>query len=69
MVGFLSNLKEVTQLRKVVMTECDTLSPSLLATICGDICNSNSMEEVEVTSGVSLSVKVCLFALYKLLFL
>ena len=61
-VGFLSNLKEVTQLRKVVMAACDALSPSLLATICTDICNSNSMEKVKVTSRVSLFVKVCLFA-------
>ena len=61
-VGFLSNLKEVTQLRKVVMTQCEALSSSLLAAICRDICNSNSMEKVKVTSRVSLSVKVCLFA-------
>ena len=61
-VGSLSNLKEVTQLRKVVMIQCEALSPSLLAAICRDICNSNSMEKVKVTSRVSLSVKVCLFA-------
>ena len=29
-----SHLKEVKQLRKVVMTWCQNLSPSLIATIC-----------------------------------
>ena len=51
-VGFLSHLKEFKQLRKVKMTECENLSPSLVATICEGLCSSNSMEEVEVTSSV-----------------
>ena len=45
-VGFLSQLK---QLRKVEMTLCRKLSPSLIATICGGLCSSNSVEEVVVT--------------------
>ena len=68
MVGFLSHLKEVKQLRKVEMTYCKNLSPSLIATICGVFCSSNSMEEVEVTSWVSV-LSVCLTAPYKLILL
>ena len=49
-VGFLSHLKEVKQLRKVVMTDCRNLSPSLIATICEGLCSSNSMEDVVVRS-------------------
>ena len=47
-VGFLSHLKEVTQLRKVEITVCRNLSPSLISTICEGLCSNNSMEEVEV---------------------
>ena len=53
-IGFLSQLKEFKQLRKVEMTGCWKLSPSLIATICEGLCSSNSMEEVKVTSPVSL---------------
>ena len=53
-VGFLSHLKEVKQLRKVKMTWCKNLSPSLIAAICEGLCSSNSMEEVIVTSEVSV---------------
>ena len=53
-VGFLSHPKKVKHLRKVEMAECKNLSPSLLATICGCLCSSNSMEEVVVTSPVVL---------------
>ena len=68
-VSFLSHLKEVKQLRKVVMTSCRNLSPSLIATICGGLCSSNSMEEVVVTTSYSdVSVLfVCLTTPYKLL--
>ena len=52
----LSHLKEVNQLRKVVMTKCRKLLPSLLATIFGSLCSSNSVEVVEVTS----YIMVCL---------
>ena len=48
-VSFLSHLKEFKQLRKMVMNECENLSPSFIATICEDLCSSNSMEDVEVT--------------------
>ena len=66
-VSFLSHLKKFKQLRKVEMTGCRNLSPSLIATICGGLCSSNSMEEVEVTT-VSVSVLfVCLTPPYKLL--
>ena len=67
-VGFLSHLKEFKQLRKVVITWCDNLSPSLIA-ICGGLCSSNSMEEVVVTTSYSdVSVLfVCLTTPYKLL--
>ena len=59
--GFFSHLKEFKQLRKVVMTGCKNLSPSLIATICEDLCSSNSMEEVVVTSNSEVSVLfVCL---------
>ena len=53
-VDFLSHLKEVKHLRKVKMTDCEDLSPSLIATICEGLCSSNSMEEVVVTLGVSV---------------
>ena len=69
-IGFLSHLKEVKQLRKVVMTWSRDLSPSLLATICGGLCSSNSMEEVEVTASSVPDVSVlfvCLTTPYKLL--
>ena len=67
-VGFLSHLKELKQLRKVVMAECENLSPSLIATICGGLCSSKSVEEVEVTSYSYVSVLfVCLTTLYRLL--
>ena len=58
-VGFPSHLKEVKQLRKVVMAMCENLSPSLIATICEGLCSSNSVEEVIVTSEVSV-LFVCL---------
>ena len=66
-ISFLSHLKGVKQLRKVEMAECVNLSPSLVATICGGLCSSNSMEEVVVTKLVSSSF-VCLTTPYKLLF-
>ena len=67
-VGFLSHLKEFKQLRKVDMTWCDNLSPSLIATICGGLCSSNSMEEVEVSLSPWVSVLfVCLTTPFKLL--
>ena len=47
-VSFLSHLKEIKQLRKVVITECESLSPSLIAAICEGLCSSNSMEDVVV---------------------
>ena len=49
-VSFLSDLKQAQQLRKIEMTDCQYLSPSLIATLCGGLHASNSMEEVEVTS-------------------
>ena len=66
-VGFPSHLKEVKQLRKVVMTWCQNLSPSLIATICEGLCSSNSMEEVEVTTPKVSVLFVCLTTPYKLL--
>ena len=69
-VGFLSHLKEFKQLRKVEMTECSRLSPSLIATICGGLCSSISMEEVVVTTPTFVSVLfVCLTTPYKVYFL
>ena len=79
-VGFLSQLKKIKQLRKVAMTGCENLSPFLIATICEGLCSSNSLEEVVVTpplprshiaaivtlSGVS-TMFVCLTTPYKLL--
>ena len=59
MVGFLSHLKEVTQLRKVEITVCRNLSPSIIATICGGLCSSISVEGVIVTATVSV-LFVCL---------
>ena len=46
------HLKEVKQLRKVKMTQ--NLSPTLIATICGGLCSSNCMEEIEVISEASV---------------
>ena len=72
-VGFRSHPKKFKQLRKVEMTECRNLSPSLLATICEGLCSSNSMEEVEVTSSTTAfttvvsALFVCLTTPYKLL--
>ena len=65
-VGILSHLKEFKHLRKVKMPRCENLSPSLIATICEGLCSSNSMEEVVVTSEVSV-LFVCLTTPYKLL--
>ena len=54
-VGFLSHLKEVKQLRKVEMDDCNNLSPSLIATFCSTLCRSNSVDEVVLESdGVSV---------------
>ena len=65
-VGFLSHLKEVKQLRKVEMADYKNLSPSLIATICAGLCSSNSMEEAIMTSSISVSVlSVCLTTPYK----
>ena len=69
-VGFHSHLKEVKQLRKVEMTSCGNLSPSLIATICEGLCSSNSMEEMVVTSYSEVSfLSVCLTTGYKNCFL
>ena len=65
-VGFLSHLKDVKQLRKVKMIACENLSPSLIATICGGLCSSNSIEDVVVKTLVS-ALFVCLTTPYKLL--
>ena len=51
-VSFLSHLKEFKQLRKVEMTWCVNLSPSLIGTICEGLCSSNSLEEVELTTSL-----------------
>ena len=48
-VFFLSDLKQAQQLRKIEMTDCQYLSPSLIATLLGGLYTSNSMEEVKVT--------------------
>ena len=53
-VGFLSRIKEFKQLKKMEMTFCANLSPSLIAAICGGLCSCNSMEELVVTLGVSV---------------
>ena len=66
-VGFPSHLKEVKQLRKVVMARCEKLSPFLIATICEGLCSSNSMEEVVVKTPVVSVLFVCLTTPYKLL--
>ena len=54
---FVHHVQEVNQFKKVAMTKCSNLnlSPSLIATIC---CSS-SLEELVVTSRVSVS-SVCL---------
>ena len=49
-VGFLRQLKEDKQLRKVEMTDCLHLSPSLIAILCGGLCSSNATEEVVLTT-------------------
>ena len=59
-VGFPSHLKEVKQLRKVVMTKCANLSPSLIATICEGVYSSNSVEELVVTTLLVSVLFVCL---------
>ena len=66
-VGFLSHLQEFKQLRKVKMTRCVNLLPSLIATICEGLCSSNSVEEVEVTSTLVSVVFVCPTTPHKLL--
>ena len=48
-VSFLSDLKQAQQLQKIEMTDCQYLSPSLIATLLGGLYTSNSMEEVKVT--------------------
>ena len=59
-VGFLSHLKELKQLRKVEMDKCENLSPFLIATICKGLCSSNSVEEVVVTPSEVSVLFVCL---------
>ena len=56
---FVHHVQEVNQFKKVEMTECRNLSPSLIAMICVGLCSSSSMEELVVTSEVSL-LSVCL---------
>ena len=68
-VSFLSHLKEVKQLRTVVMTGCENLAPSLIATICEGLCSSNSVEEVEVTLSLVSVLFICLTTPYKAVFL
>ena len=53
---FVHHVQEVNQFKKVAMTGCRNLSPSLIATIC----YSSSLEElVVILSGVSV-LSVCL---------
>ena len=52
---FVHHVQEVNQFRKVEMNRCRNLSPSLIAAIC---CSS-SLEELVVTSNVSV-LSVCL---------
>ena len=65
-VGFFSHIKEVKQLRKVKVTRCENMTPSLIATICTGLCSSHSMEEVVVTSSWVSVLVVCLTAPYTL---
>ena len=53
---FVHHVQEVNQFKKVVMTECRNLSPSLIAAIC---CSS-SLEELVVTPSVVSVLSVCL---------
>ena len=53
---FVHHVQEVNQFKKVAMTDCKNLSPSLIATIC---CSS-SLEELVVTSLVVSVLSVCL---------
>ena len=62
---FVHHIQEVNQFKKVAMTECRNLSASLIATICVGLCSSSSMEELVVTSEVSL-LSVCLTTPYEL---
>ena len=55
---FVHHVQEVNQFKKVAMTQCRNLSPSLIAAICVGLCSS-SMEELVVTSPVSV-LSVCL---------
>ena len=57
-VDFLSHLKEFKQLRKVKMTAWEILSPSLIATICGGLCISNSLEEMVVASSEVSDIRI-----------
>ena len=59
-VVFLSHLK------KVEMTSCDNLSPSLITTICEGLCSSNSMEGTSDDIRVRV-LSVWLITPYKLL--
>ena len=65
-VSFVSHLQEVKHLKKVKMTVCRNLSPSLIATICAGLCSSNSMEDVVVTLYKVSVLSVCRRTLYKL---
>ena len=60
------HLKEVKQLRKVKITQ--NLSPTHIATICGALCSSNCMEEIEVISEASV-LSVCCTPPYRILLL
>ena len=59
---FVHHVQEVNQFKKVAMTGCRNLSPSLIAAICVGLCSSSSMEELVVTPSPSwVSVlSVCL---------
>ena len=56
---FVHHVQEVNQFKMVEMSRCWNLSPSLIAAICVGLCSSSSMEELVVTSGVSV-LSVCL---------
>ena len=51
---FVHQVQKVNQFKKVEMTGCRNLSPSLIAMICVGLCSSSSMEELVVTSKVSV---------------
>ena len=53
---FVHHVQEVNQFKKVAMTECRNLSPSLIAAIC---CSS-SLEELVVTLSPVSVLSVCL---------